>query len=100
MINNIYENLKYSKDTEIIDLIDKAKNFEISRITSSGQTTDWLEDSRYEIAILLEGEAVIEFSDHKVKLKKGEVIKIIPHTKHRVHNLSPTGLWLTIYITQ
>ena len=100
MINNIYENLKYSKDAEIIDLIDKAKNIEISRITSSGQTTDWLEDSRYEIAILLEGEAVIEFSDHKVKLKKGEVIKITPHTKHRVYNLSPTGLWLAIYITQ
>lgn len=97
-MNNLYENIKYSLDEELIDLIYKSKIVEITRIASSNQTTDWMSDDRLEIAILLEGEAIIEFIDTKKTMKKGDMIKINPLTSHRVINTSPTGLWLAIYL--
>lgn len=96
-LNNIYENLVYDKKNEIVNEIFNDENITISRIASFNQTTDWMEDERREIAILLEGEAEIQFVDHKKILKKGDMIYINPLLKHRVINISPNGLWLCIY---
>lgn len=99
MKNNLYQNLKYSKKEEIITRLYQADNVEIIRISSSNQTTDWMMDVRFEIAFLLEGEAIIEFLDRKEEIKKGDMILINPHEKHRVINQSANGLWLAIYFT-
>lgn len=99
-INNIFENLTYSINKEIVKDIYNSENVEIKTIASQAQTTDWLSDERSEVAILLEGEATIEFLDYDIKLKKGDTIYIAPQIMHRVINQSPKGLWLGIYFNQ
>lgn len=100
MIENIYDNIKNLIQAEIVDDIFKSEDIEIKRISSTNQTTKWFDDYRHEVAILLEGEAIIEFIDYKKIMKKGDVIIINPHQKHRVINTSPKGLWLAIYFTK
>jgi cupin 2 domain-containing protein len=97
VIDNIYENIKHFFHDEIIDEIFTSDAIRITRISSTNQVTDWYDQEEKEVAILLDGEATVEFLDRKVGLKKGDVIIINPHEIHRVINTSPTGLWLAIY---
>ena len=98
-INNIYENLEYNEIEEVVTNLFEDDNVNILRIASFNQTTDWMEDKRKEVAILLEGEAKIEFKDRTLEIKKGDVIYINPLESHRVINISPDGLWLCVYFT-
>ncbi len=97
MIENIYQDIKHLIKEEVVDEIFSSEIVKISRISSTNQTTDWFDEKWKEVAILLEGEAIIEFLDRKVEMIKGDIIKIKPHEVHRVINTSPKGLWLAIY---
>lgn len=99
MIKNIYEDIQNLLEEEIVDEIFSSDNVKVTRISSTNQTTDWFCENVKEVAILLEGEATIEFENRKVSMKKGDVIIINPLEKHRVINTSPIGLWLAIYFT-
>lgn len=99
MIKNIYKDIRNVLEEEIVDEIFSSEIVKITRISSTNQTTEWFDDKHKEVAILLEGEATIEFLDRKIELKKGDVIVINPHEKHRVINTGPTGLWLAIYLS-
>ncbi|MGI6782044.1 MAG: cupin domain-containing protein [Acholeplasmataceae bacterium] len=96
-IDNIYKNIKNNIDDEIIDEIFYSDSVKITRISSTNQNTEWFCEDIKEVAILLEGEAVIEFEKKEISMKKGDVIIINPLERHRVINTSPTGLWLAIY---
>lgn len=94
---NIYDDLKYSSEKEIEKSLFKDDKLEIKRIASKGQITPFLENSDCEIAILLEGEALIKFESDMKRIKKGDLIFIKPHLKHQVYNISDISIWLAIH---
>ena len=94
---NIFKNLKYDLTKETIDEIFSSPKIRVERITSSGQTTDWFNQDENELVILLEGEAIIQFLDKELTIKKGDVINIPSNQIHKTINLSNTCLWLCIF---
>jgi cupin 2 domain-containing protein len=72
----------------------------IERIVSTGQTSDWYDQSEREFVALLEGDAVIEFeNDRTVFMSKGDTIIIAPHERHRVSFTSSElpCVWLCVF---
>lgn len=96
---NIFEIHKLPENEEIITILEKNKNVEIERIISKGQTTDWMIQDKDEFVVLLQGNAVIEFEDKKVKMKRGDTILINKKQKHKVSYTSenPYCIWLCIH---
>lgn len=99
---NIFENIKIDKENEeFLDLI-KSKNVRIERIVSNGQSSPvnfWYEQKENEFVLVLEGDAILEFEDKEINLKKGDYINIEANRKHRVKYTSkekPT-IWLAIF---
>ena len=99
---NIFKDILVNKEQEeFIDLV-KSKNIRIERIVSNGQTSEkdfWYEQDENEFVLLLEGDAIIEFEDKEIELKKGDYIDIKEKIKHRVKYTSesePT-IWLAVF---
>lgn len=78
-------------------------NLLIERIISTGQTTpvgEWYDQERDEWVILLQGEAIISYSDgSNISLKSGDYIFIPAHKKHRVEYTSsePPCIWIAVH---
>ena len=75
-------------------------NIRIERIISTGQISDWYDQTETEFVVLLEGSAVIEYSAQKsIALSKGDTLLIEPHERHRVAFTSsnPPCVWLCIF---
>ncbi len=101
-INNIFENVLIDKSKEeFIDIL-KNENIRIERIVSNGQSSKkdfWYSQEENEFVLILEGDAILEFEDKKVELKKGDYFDIKAHVKHRVKYTSvnePT-IWLAVF---
>lgn len=100
---NIFSNSVINSKEEIFNTIFLGKNINIEQIISSGQTspeTGWYDQQQNEWIILLEGEAKIEFDDHKIKhLQKGDYLLIPAHCKHKVTYTSalPKCIWLAVF---
>lgn len=94
---NIYNDLKYDLDKEVVDLIFSSRKIRLERITSTGQTTNWYNQDENELVILLEGHATIIFLDKELEIKKGDVINIPSNQMHKTINLSKTCLWLCVF---
>ena len=85
---------------ELTTLLAENNNVRIVRIVSTGQVSDWYDQSETEFVVLLEGNAVIEFENGKtVALSKGDTLLIKPHEKHRVSFTSkePPCVWLCVF---
>lgn len=99
---NIFDNIKIDKENENFTEIFKNDIIKIERIVSNGQYSPkdfWYEQKNNEFIILLDGDAVIEFEDKKINLKKGDTLNIPSLKKHRVEYTSiniPT-IWLAIF---
>ena len=99
---NIYENILINKENEEFIQILKNENIRVERIVSNGQTSKdnfWYEQEENEFVLLLEGDAILEFEDKELSLKKGDFINIEAKRKHRVKYTSkdkPT-IWLAIF---
>lgn len=101
-IKNIFDNINVDKINEEFIKILRDKNIRIERIVSNGQISDadfWYEQDENEFVLLLEGEAILQFENKDVTLKKGDFIDIKTRERHRVKytSLSEPTIWLAIF---
>ncbi|MCL1999050.1 MAG: cupin domain-containing protein [Turicibacter sp.] len=102
---NIFNLPNFLPPEELITiLVEKAeksetKNIRIERIVSTGQVSDWYDQTETEFVLLLSGRATIEFEDREVALSRGDMIVIQPHERHRVSYTStePPCVWLCVF---
>ena len=100
---NIYEVPQEVSQLEKFEQIVSGKNIQIERIVSTGQTTtsgQWYDQELDEWVILLQGEAELSYVDNtKIKLKTGDYLLILAHTKHRVEytSIEPACIWLAVH---
>lgn len=84
---------------ELTTILAENETVRIERIVSTGQTTDWYDQSESEFVLLLQGSATLEFDDGEaVKLIAGDTVAIPPHKRHRVAFTStlPPCVWLCV----
>ena len=100
---NIFELIPKNLEDEIFENILLNKNLKIERIISKGHTTpqsQWYNQDTNEWVIVLQGEAVLSFSDKEdVRLKSGDYLNIPAHTKHKVSWTDPNieTIWLAVH---
>ena len=85
---------------ELTTILDESNGVRIVRIVSTGQVSDWYDQSETEFVVLLEGNAIIEYECGKsVSLSKGDTLLIKPHERHRVSYTSgePPCVWLCVF---
>lgn len=101
-MKNIFDNILFDKNKEEVIEILKKKNIRIERIVSNGQRSEdgfWYDQEENEFVLLLQGDAVLEFENKEVSLKKGDCIDIKSHERHRIKYTSsdePT-VWLAVF---
>jgi cupin 2 domain-containing protein len=88
---------------EYFESLFASKSIRVEKIISKGNTTQkgkWLNQSRGEWVVLLQGKADLKFEDSIIRLSKGDAVYIAPNTKHRVEYTSkrPLCLWLAVHI--
>ena len=97
---NLFNLPRLPLDEELTTILTESTNVRIERIVSTGQVSDWYDQSETEFVILLEGNAKIEYENGKiVALSKGDTFLIQPHEKHRVSYTSsePPCIWLCVF---
>lgn len=99
---NIYENILIDKSKEEFTDILKRDNIRIERIVSNGQSSKkdfWYCQDENEFVLLLEGNAILEFEDKTIELKKGDYLDIKAKIKHRVKYTSEeeSTIWLAVF---
>ena len=84
---NIFDKVIIDKNEEIFFQIFKNESIRVERIVSNGQKSPenfWYEQEENEYILLLSGNAILEFEDFEVELKKGDCLNIEAMQKHRV----------------
>lgn len=97
---NIYDMPKLPLPDELITILAETDTVRIERIISTGQVSDWYDQTETEFVVLLEGSAVIEFENREnMALSRGDTIIIKPHEWHRVNYTStdPPCVWLCVF---
>ncbi len=101
LISNVFENLHFSKDEEIVNPLFCSGNVRIERICSSGQVSEIYDQKEDEWVVLLEGEAELFLLDEgrSVRLLKGDSLFIPAHQRHQVTFTSEQCVWLCFFWT-
>jgi len=96
---NIFDLPKLPLSEELTTVLAEKGDIRIERIVSTGQVSEWYDQSETEFVALLQGNATIEFEDKSVKLSVGDTILIEPHKRHRVSCTSsePPCVWLCVF---
>ena len=97
---NIFDLPNLPLPEELSTILAENDNARIQRIVSTGQVSDWYDQTETEFVVLLEGCAVIEYENGRaVALSKGDTLLIAPHERHRVSFTSsePPCVWLCIF---
>ena len=96
---NIYDLPQLPLSEELTTILAESSNVRIERIISTGQTSDWYDQSETEFVALLQGEAKIEFEDKTVAMSSGDTLVIQSHERHRVAYTSsePPCIWLCVF---
>jgi cupin 2 domain-containing protein len=97
---NIFELSGMDLSQELTEILAESESVRIEKIISSGQISDWYDQSESEFIALLSGESIIEFDDgNSISLSKGDTLLIKPHKRHRVSFTStdPVCIWLCVF---
>jgi len=97
---NIFDLPELPLPDELTTVLAESGTVRIERIISSGQVSDWYDQSETEFVALLEGNAVIDFENNKTTaMSKGDTILIKPHERHRVIFTSsePPCIWFCVF---
>ena len=97
---NIFDIPKFPLPEELTTILIESTNVRIERIVSTGQVSEWYDQSETEFVVLLEGKAVIEYENGaSLAVSKGDTLTIKPHERHRVSYTSsqPPCVWLCIF---
>ncbi len=102
-MKNIFKDIPRSLKEELFEDIIVSKNVKIERIVSDGHTSPkegWYDSELDEWVLVLQGEAILSFSDDAdKKLQVGDFFHIPAHLKHKVSYTSKSEktIWLAIY---
>lgn len=96
-IYNIFEDLEFSPDREIEEIIFENDKIKVIRTASLGQATDYYDQEELEIVKIEKGRATLEIEENLVELKEGDILEIPPHHVHRVVSQDKT-IWLCIFV--
>ena len=96
-VYNIFENLEFSKEREIEDLIFENEKIRLVRTASLGQATDYYDQDQLELVKIEKGRASLEIEGDLVELREGDILPILTHQVHRVISQDKT-IWLCIFI--
>ncbi len=100
---NIFNAIPADLTDEVFEDIVRSDNVKIERIISKGHITpkdDWYDQQQNEWVIVLQGEAIINFTGKDaVTLKQGDYLNIPAHQKHRVTWTKPNSetIWLAVH---
>ena len=97
---NIYNLPPLPLTEEATTILIENENIRIERIISTGQISDWYDQTETEFVVLLEGNAIIEYENgESIAMLKGDTLIIKPHEKHRVNYTSsePPCVWLCMF---
>ncbi len=101
---NLFDLPRLPVSEELVTELAKSSHTRIERIVSTGQVSDWYDQSETEFVVLLEGNAVIEYDDGKppVSLTKGDTLLIPAHERHRVGytSIEPPCVWLCVFMDE
>lgn len=96
-IYNIFEDLEFSLDREIEEIIFENDKIRLIRTASLGQATDYYDQDQLEIVKIEKGRATLEIEGKILELKEGDILPIPPHQVHRVVSQDKT-IWLCIFV--
>ncbi len=102
-MTNIFDLPSSLHNEELFESLVSTDNILIERIISTGQSTppgEWYDQDKDEWVILLQGEAVLSYSDRsQIKLIAGDYLFIPAHQKHRVEYTTsePPCIWLAVH---
>jgi len=96
---NLFDLPKLPLSEELITILAENGSVRIERIISTGQMSDWYDQSEAEFVALLQGEARVEFEDREITMIKGDCVMIKSHERHRVSFTSsePPCVWLCVF---
>ena len=104
-IKNILADIPAQLPKELFTCLLKNEQVEIERIVSRGQSSEkdeWYDQINDEWVVLLQGEAILEFSEPQEfkKLQAGDYLLIPAHCKHRVDWTDPDrdSIWLAVHL--
>jgi cupin 2 domain-containing protein len=102
-MDNFFTDLPETLPEELVTGMITGGHFRVERIVSQGHVappSGWFDQQDHEWVIILEGEAILQFSDGPERhLSRGDYLNIPAHTRHRVTWTDPTRhtVWLAIH---
>jgi cupin 2 domain-containing protein len=101
-VKNIFHDLAELSDQEELSILFQKPCATIERIVSQSHSSPpgfWYDQDEDEWAIVLRGDATLEFERGDfVRMKEGDYVTIPRHVKHRVHQTGPETIWLAVRI--
>lgn len=94
---NILEDLEFSADREIEEIIFENEKIKVIRICSLDQATDFYDQDQLEVVKIVNGRARLEIEGEILDLKEGDILPIHPHQIHRVLS-QDHAVWLCIFL--
>jgi cupin 2 domain-containing protein len=101
-MDNIFTNLPTNFSEEHFLELFSNEHTKIKRIVSPKGcvfSDQWYDQDETEWVIIVQGEAVLEFEDHEIEMRKGDHQLISANQKHRVKSVSSSEdtIWLAVY---
>ena len=104
MIANLFEGIPAGLAEELFTTIHQAHGLRIERIVSQGHASPpgfWYDQDEDEWVVVLEGSAAVQFEGEPepVELRRGSVLNIPAHARHRVAWTDPNQqtVWLAVH---
>ncbi|EGC81957.1 cupin domain-containing protein [Anaerococcus prevotii] len=94
---NLLENLEFSSDEEVEEIIYEDEKMRVLRTMSLDQETDYMTQDEDELVILMAGEGSIQTDDEIIKMKASDFLYIPHGQSHKVIN-QYRAVWFCVFI--
>lgn len=94
---NLLENLEFSSDEEVEEIIYEDEKMRVLRTMSLDQETDYMTQDEDELVILVAGEGSIQTDDEIIKMKAVDSLYIPNGQSHKVID-QDKAVWFCVFI--
>lgn len=94
---NLLENLEFSSDEEVEEIIYEDEKMRVLRTMSLDQETDYMTQDEDELVILVAGEGSIQTDDEIIKMKVSDCLYIPYGQSHKVVD-QDNAVWFCVFI--
>lgn len=94
---NLLENLEFSSDEEVEEIIYEDEKMRVLRTMSLDQETDYMTQDEDELVILVAGEGSIQTKNEIIKMKPSDCIYIPYGQPHKVVD-QDKAVWFCVFI--